>query len=114
MSLDETKFSHITVTPDDEDEFVIQAGTRTGSPSCDVAPEPSAVPDEALAHEAPEPEVPAPASDEPAPRASSDDKYHQTTLEDLETTPMSTTQKVVIAAAVLLIAGFVAYYLFLR
>lgn len=109
MSLDETKFSHITVTSDDEDEFVIQAGARTGSPSRDAAPEPSTVPDEAL-----ERETPAPAPSEPSSRASSDDEYHQTTLEDLETTPMSTTQKVVIVAALLLIAGFVVYYLFLR
>ena len=36
MALDETRFSHITVTPDDEDDVVIHAGAPA-APSGDEA-----------------------------------------------------------------------------
>lgn len=37
--------------------------------------------------------------------------YHETTLDDLEATKMSTTQKVIIVVAVLGIVAFAAWYL---
>ena len=41
--------------------------------------------------------------------------YRETTMEDLEATPMSLTQKVIIALALLLVVVAVVYYfLFLR
>ena len=43
------------------------------------------------------------------------DAYRETTMEDLEATPMSLTQKVIIALALLLVVVAVVYYfLFLR
>jgi len=141
----ETRFSRIAVTADDDDDFVIEAGVVASpavepTPAQPVEPEPAPVELEdetvpALAPEsapAPKPEcaaepAPAPApkpepaaapavahASRPAPKASrpasskSSDAY-ETTLEDLEGSSMSGVQKVIIAAAILAVAAFVAY-----
>ena len=91
------EFSHITVTADDDDDVVIQAG---------VVEEPAAEEpvDEPAAEEA---AVEKEGAGETADAAS----YHETTLDDLEATKMSTTQKVIIVVAVLGIVAFAAWYL---
>lgn len=117
---DEKAFSHITVSADDEDDVVIQAGART---------EPSgAAPEPATADE--EPEAPAAEPDDPMPaegaaaedasdaggsddaRSEREDPYREQQLEDLASTPMPAAQKAVLAVALLLIVGFAVYYFF--
>lgn len=41
------------------------------------------------------------------------EEYRETTLEDLEKHPMPRAQKVVIAAAVVILVGFILYYNFI-
>lgn len=117
-----TGFTHITVTPDEDDDIVIQAGIVAEEPVGDEAPADgmAAAPAEGgpVSEEVvPEPlretaKEPAPA---PVPRPSkSDDGYRETSFEDLQGMGMTTTQKVVIIAAVLGIVAFVAWYLFAR
>ena len=100
------EFSHITVTADDDDDVVIQAG---------VVEEPAA---EEPVEEAPlEEPVDEPAAEEAAVEKEGAGEtadaasYHETTLDDLEATKMSTTQKVIIVVAVLGIVAFAAWYL---
>ncbi len=102
MTADDTKFSHITVE-DDDDEFVIQAGARSASPHAQAG--------DVQVAEQPAAPVAAP---QPAakPEKQRDKEYRATTAEDLESVPMSVTQKVVIAAAALLIVGFAVYFMF--
>ncbi|MDO4290349.1 MAG: hypothetical protein Q4C41_03850 [Eggerthellaceae bacterium] len=141
---DDMKFSHITVTTDDEDDVVIQAGKKAPA---SVAPDRAATEGVAAgaaetAEAAPSPSSSTPVSgvstkvaSEASPTSASDastasaaaapaqraagvsepsgapkDTYHATTLEDIESTKMSLTQKVVIALAVLGIAGFAVWY----
>lgn len=127
-------FSHITVHTDD-DEVVIQAGIRpaeqegceangrnaeeavatpaaTGAPT--RTPEPAGTAGEPAAAPASDPQ---PRTDRNAQKAASKPKkkaYRETTAEDLDVGPMPVAQKVVIVVAVLLIAGFLVYYNFLR
>lgn len=105
------EFSHITVTADDDEDVVIQAGVveETAAKDDDGAVE-------GIAEEAPAPpvrsaEVPVPEA-KPQPQGKSGDaSCHETTLEDLEATKMSTTQKVIIVVALLGIVAFAAWYL---
>lgn len=99
MAQDETKFSHITVTSDDEDDVVIHAGLRSTTPPAPAVatPEPEAAP---VLEPAPEP---------PAPEARRKDDYRETTAEDLESEPMSLMQKALIAIAVVLVVAVAAY-----
>lgn len=118
MTPGDTKFSHITVHADDDDEFVIQAGApalNDDTPaSVDPAVQDVAAPVAAPEYEqADEPSVANQATVEAHP-ADSQDGYRPTTVEDLKGEPMSTTQKVVIAAAVVLIVGFVVFNVFMR
>ncbi|RDB60395.1 SURF2 Surfeit locus protein 2 [Gordonibacter sp. 28C] len=117
---DEKAFSHITVSADDEDDIVIQAGART-EPSGAV-PEPVTAVDE--------PEVPIAEPDEPLPaedaaagdapdaggqddaRPEREGSYREQQLEDLASAPMPAAQKAVLAVALLLIVGFAVYYFF--
>lgn len=107
MATGEPKFSHITVTPDDEDDVVIQAGAR---PARSVAQVPVPVDEEASPTEAPEEQ---PVEDAPSKRAE-DKGYQETTLEDLKAAPMPLVQKIVLAAAAVGVIAIVAWYLFLR
>ena len=115
---DATGFTHITVSTDDDDDVVIQAGIADDPAEAPAVPEPAgpaegaeaevpaavaevAVAESAAAEAA---EAPAPA---PAPRL--DDGYRETTLEDIQSAPMSSTQKVVIVVALLGIIAFAAW-----
>lgn len=117
------EFSHITVTAD-EDDVVIQAGAveetvveEAPAAEVDDAREEDlesagADASSASAHNA---EVPAssettpttPTACEKADAAS----FRETTLDDLESTRMSTTQKAIIVVAVLGVIAFAAWYL---
>ena len=113
---EEKKFSHIAVTSDDDDDFVIEAGTPTVRPAANSA----AGSDRAGVASTAEPTRPAQQS---APGPSADatarpqkprkerDTYHETTLEDIESSKMPAAQKAVIALAVVGILAFVAWYL---
>ena len=113
------EFSHITVTADDDDDVVIQAGAveepaaeelvdeataeDVGDAVEGVAEEDPALPEQGA-------EVP-PTADAKAQGKAGDASYHETTLEDLESAKMSTTQKVIIVVAVLGVIAFAAWYL---
>ena len=107
------EFSHITVTADDDDDVVIQAGVveePAAEEPVEEAPleEPAAEEaDDAVAEAVEEAAVEKEGAGETADAAS----YHETTLDDLEATKMSTTQKVIIVVAVLGIVAFAAWYL---
>ncbi|WP_080798297.1 hypothetical protein [Arabiibacter massiliensis] len=104
MAQDEAKFSHITVTSDDEDDVVIQAGIRQpAQPAPAPAEEPEAFEPAPEAAPATEPE---PA---PAPKAAREDGYRATTAEDLESAPMPIMQKALVVIAVVLVVVMVAY-----
>ncbi len=135
---DDKAFSHITVSADDEDDFVIHAGVRPGAKAAQQQ--------ETLASPVVESSKPAPAQDpsleealrsEPAAEASvsvepssteaaqgdarsarrkssEGEAYRETQLEDLKGAPMPTAQKVVIIVAALAVIGFIVYYAFLR
>ena len=119
----ETGFKHIAVTAAEEDDFVIRAGV-----SDQYEPEPEPEPQvqeeveqadstEMVVDEKTEPEVESKPKPAPArkPAAKKKDAYHETTLEDLNSTQMPLAQKIVIAAAIVCIIGAVIYYFaFLR
>ena len=124
------EFKHITVTPAEEEDFVINAGAASPSPTVadDSGDEPGAdgafggePGKEAASSRGDEGEARAAAAKVPANRKASgggarkENGYREATLEDLESEPMSLTQKVVIIAAVVCIIGALAYYFaFLR
>lgn len=128
MATDEKKFSHITVTSDDD--VVIQAGIRSSKPAENTASADleerieevadAADSDVAFVRESSEEDtdhvsVSSNAQDsENVPSERAKEPYRETTAEDLDLGPMPLMQKVIIAVAVLGIVGFVAYYCFLR
>lgn len=116
MTPGDTKFSHITVHADDDDEFVIQAGASSAQDDAPVSVDPSienAAPQAApTEHKQADPSDAEQVSD--AEHANSSNKYQPTTVEDLKAEPMSVTQKVVIVAAIVFIAGFIVYNVFMR
>ena len=88
MVAGEPKFSHITVTPDDEDDVVIQAGARPTRPA-DPAPaspceeEPAPEPEPAAANGS--------STDEdarPKREKAGNEGYRETTMDDLKAAPM--------------------------
>ena len=132
MTGDAQKFSHISVTSDDEDDVVIEAGAprsrsygegeSASQPARDEAPARAAATEAAEADggegssespsraSTPAPERAAKA-DKPATASASTRKgYEETTLEDLESTKMSGMQKGIIAVALIGIAAFIVYY----
>lgn len=117
MATDESKVSPIGMPVDDDDEFVIHAGVQTQATnrasSAGVKPTeraassqsatlPTAAPEDALQE----------SSNPSAVKESRDKGYHETTAEDIEVGPMSTTQKTVIAVSLLVVVGFLAYFMF--
>ena len=98
------EFSHITVTADDDDDVVIQAGVVEEPAAEEPVAEEA---DDAVAEAVEEAAVEKEGAGETADAVS----YHETTLDDLEATKMSTTQKVIIVVAVLGIVAFAAWYL---
>lgn len=114
---DKLGFSHITVTADEDEDIVIQAGVvdepSAKEPSVS-APAPEAAPAADGGTEAAEVAPTADIAPEPPARprpAAPDDGYRETTLEDIESAKMSGTQKAVILVAMLGIAAFVLWYL---
>ena len=108
------EFSHITVTADDDDDVVIQAGVVEEPAAEEPVEEPpleepvdEPAAEDAVAEAVEEAAVEKEGAGETADAAS----YHETTLDDLEATKMSTTQKVIIVVAVLGIVAFAAWYL---
>lgn len=112
---EEKKFSHIAVTPEDED-IVIEAGARTEASFAKRAESRGSVPggDRDDAREAAEPQREACCGPTGVERASAadDDGYRATTLEDVEGVKMSLTQKIIIVLAVAGVAAFVVWYMF--
>lgn len=113
---EEKKFTHIAVTADDDDDFVIEAGVRGSRLS--APPVADGGEGEATASA----EQPRPTTDGSARRAharteqaqpSKGDRgaYRETTLEDLESSKMPAAQKAVIVLAVIGIAAFIVWYL---
>ncbi|MFR6289718.1 SURF2 Surfeit locus protein 2 [Adlercreutzia equolifaciens] len=123
------EFSHITVTAD-EDDVVIQAGAVEEAvveeaPAAEVDDardeDPESAPEDVSSASGRNAEVPAsseaasasattptaPTAREKADAAS----FRETTLDDLESTRMSTTQKAIIVVAVLGVIAFAAWYL---
>ncbi len=123
------EFSHITVTAD-EDDVVIQAGAVEEAvveeaPAAEVddarEEDPESAPEDVSSASGRNAEVPAsseaalasattptaPTAREKADAAS----FRETTLDDLESTRMSTTQKAIIIVAVLGVIAFAAWYL---
>lgn len=123
------EFSHITVTAD-EDDVVIQAGAVEEAvveeaPAAEVddarEEDPESAPEDVSSASGRNAEVPAsseaasasettpttPTAREKADAAS----FRETTLDDLESPRMSTTQKAIIVVAVLGIVAFAAWYL---
>ena len=123
------EFSHITVTAD-EDDVVIQAGAVEEAvveeaPAAEAGDardeDPESAPEDVSSASGRNAEVPAsseaasasattpttPTAREKADAAS----FRETTLDDLESTRMSTTQKAIIVVAVLGIIAFAAWYL---
>lgn len=121
-----TGFTHITVSTDDDDDVVIQAGiARTddgalGGDADEAGEDGGPVGQAASASAVPAGEsVKSEAASKPCASAASDrgrpsDGYRETTLQDIENVKMSSTQKAVIVVALLGIAAFVVWYLFAR
>ena len=124
------EFKHITVTPADDDDIVINAGVVEPSETVsygldedlDSTQAESSLAEKSDAPSAESGEKPAEANAASAAArkargegAKKKDDYHEATLEDLQGEPMSLTQRIVIIAAVVCIIGALAYYfLFLR
>ena len=117
------EFSHITVTAD-EDDVVIQAGAveetvveEAPAAEVDDAREEDleSAPEDVSSASAHNAEVPASSETTPtAPTArekADAASFRETTLDDLESTRMSTTQKAIIVVAVLGVIAFTAWYL---
>lgn len=117
MAVDDSKFSHITVTADDEDDVVIEAGARTSRPA-EPAQErlersPAVEPDEARIP------VSDAAKGKKAEGAASahkkeDEGFRETTIDDLKSEPMPFAQKIVLAFAAIGVLAIVAWCLFMR
>lgn len=117
------EFSHITVTAD-EDDVVIQAGAVEETvveeaPAAEVddarEEDPESAPEDVSSASGCNAEVPASSETTPtAPTArekADAASFRETTLDDLESTRMSTTQKAIIVVAVLGVIAFAAWYL---
>ena len=117
------EFSHITVTAD-EDDVVIQAGAveetvveEAPAAEVDDAREEDLESAGADASSASAHNAEVPASSETTPTAPTAREkadaasFRETTLDDLESTRMSTTQKAIIVVAVLGVIAFTAWYL---
>lgn len=122
MSGENQKFTHITVESGDDDEFVIHAGVTTSEQALPEEDADLASSDAQEVLESGDTESEDPSCEEQVPSAvlvndssKSNDIYETKTEEDLQVPPMSTTQKAVIAfAIIMLIVGVVYYFGFLK
>lgn len=101
-------FNHIKITPPEEEDIVIQAGS---SGSIDAS-ERESVSNGVVGSDV---DVEARSDDESkaedhrvSPRKAND-RYKETTLDDIESSKMSTTQKAIIVIAILAVLAFVVY-----
>ena len=119
------RFTHITVTPDTEDEIVIEAGAVRARDAAqsnssiveaprDDASEQSAAADGASRAVEDVPAEPEGAGAEQGAPTDEDEGYREQTLDDLASSPMSLTQRIVLVAVVVFIVAFIVYYLFFR
>lgn len=90
----------ITIHPPDEEEIVIEAGIG-------FQDAPDASLEKATAGDDSDTGTPV----KPTVSTKSSDGYEPTTLEDLQSSPVSTTQRVIIVLAVVGLAAFVLWYL---
>lgn len=124
-------FKHITLAPDDEDDFVIRAGARaasvdgaesdTATPVAMVASAPVETADESAGavdavDEALPPDADVTASVQDLDRestsiAAKDSGYRSTTLDDLSSAPMPGLQKGILIVALMVVMAAVVYYL---
>ena len=109
MVAGEPKFSHITVTPDDEDDVVIQARPADPAPASPCEEEPAPEPEPAAANGSSTDEDARPKREKAV-----NEGYRETTMDDLKAAPMPLAQKVVLALAAVGVVAIVAWYLFLR
>lgn len=136
MASDNQRFTHISVEPDDDDEFVIEAGSPRAAEETPVEELVSSEDDEivddvhddyttdesAVGSDAQTPSVneershlEAPAEAEHATGRQAPPRYKEQTEEDLEVPPMSNMQKIIIACAlVFLIVALVWYFVSMR
>ena len=87
---------HITVTPAEDDEVIVVGA----EPARETTREPAY-------------ETTRETTDGKPERRPKPDEYHETTLEDLQSTSMPLAQKIVIIAAVICIIGALVYYFLL-
>lgn len=119
-------FSHISVSAEEEDDVVIQAGAyqvdeaqnAVSAADLGTAPNADAQPEveeravsaaTAAASSAASSDSVSEVRKQGAPKASG---YQKTTLEDLENSKMSTRQKVIVVVAIIAVIAFAIYYLF--
>lgn len=116
---DQTDYRHIKVNPCDDDDVVIIAGKTSSqdegarpaqrserSASAPSGPKsPSAHPDRGAA-DGPANSESIPTAPTPSPKET---RYHETTLEDIRSSKMSSTQIIVIVVALIAIAAFVLW-----
>lgn len=111
---EDSKYTHISVSTDDDDDFVIQAGEAIESDVLSHAGDGLRHVDGDSASAAVEPSAEEGDASSPAFATEEALSYRATTIEDLEGSKMSSMQKGVIAAAVVLIVAFVVWYIVLR
>ena len=109
MTKKQPTFSHITVHADEDDDFVIQAGVK---PSTDEPVVEEVQVEEVVTSDAQEEPAGKRTASPARVKQTKDDGYHETTLEDLQSAPMSSMQKVIIALALILIACAIIYCVF--
>ncbi len=114
---DDGHFSHITVTPDDDADVIIEAGIRESH-------SPTSVDDDesygaGVHQDSEEPEGSGKSQDEGSGKSQDEGSgrskdggsdYHETTLADIEGSKMSTMQRVIVVAAIIVIVVFVIYF----
>ena len=109
MTEKQPTFSHITVHADEDDDFVIQAGAK---PSTDEPVVEEVHVEDVVASDGEEQPTDKHAASPARIKQDIDDGYHETTLEDLQSTPIKKKKKVVIALALILLAFAIVYCVF--
>ena len=103
---------HITVTPAEDDEVIVVGAEPARETTREPAYETTREPARETTRETTD-ETTRETTDEKPERHPKPDEYHETTLEDLQSTSMPLAQKIVIIAAVICIIGALVYYFLL-